>query len=216
MMNPYDVLGVDIEATLEEIKAAYRKCAKATHPDTHPNDPEAVSKFQQVNEAYTTLSDPEKRARFDDFGAADLDEAGELDRNALELILELFNQAVDAGEVDNPRLLASIAHSIRVAKGKYIGHIDSTEKQIERLNKLAKRWRRKSNGSNFFANALTRRARTLKDGIQVQRDTLTLSDRALQLIEEYEYNVGEAPAHFLSFVNLTLRGTGSTSSGGLG
>ena len=64
----YQVLGIDKKATSEEIKRAYRKLAKECHPDLHPNDKTAEDRFKELNEANEVLSDPEKRARYDQFG----------------------------------------------------------------------------------------------------------------------------------------------------
>lgn len=66
----YEVLGVDRNATEEEIKKAYRKLARKYHPDMNPGDPSCEAKFKEVNEAYQVLSDPERRARYDKFGHA--------------------------------------------------------------------------------------------------------------------------------------------------
>ena len=64
----YKVLGVNKNATAEEIKAAYRKLARKHHPDLNPNDKEANKKFQHINEANEVLSDPEKRKKYDQYG----------------------------------------------------------------------------------------------------------------------------------------------------
>ncbi len=64
----YKVLGVDKNATEEEIKKAYRKLARKLHPDLNPNDKEANLRFQQLNEANAVLSDPEKRKKYDKYG----------------------------------------------------------------------------------------------------------------------------------------------------
>ena len=65
----YEVLGVDKNATDEELKRAYRKLAKKYHPDANPdNKKEAEAKFKEVNEAYETLSDSQKRKMYDQFG----------------------------------------------------------------------------------------------------------------------------------------------------
>ena len=69
----YEVLGLKKGATDAEIKKAYRQMAKKYHPDLNPDNPEAEAKFKEVNEANDVLSDPEKKARYDQFGFAGVD-----------------------------------------------------------------------------------------------------------------------------------------------
>jgi curved DNA-binding protein len=64
----YRILGVDKNASPDDIKKAYRKLARKYHPDLNPNDKEANKKFQQINEANEVLSDPEKRKKYDQYG----------------------------------------------------------------------------------------------------------------------------------------------------
>ncbi len=66
----YKTLGISRDASQAEIKKAYRKLAMQYHPDRNPDDKEAEDKFKQVGEAYSVLSDPEKRRRYDQFGSA--------------------------------------------------------------------------------------------------------------------------------------------------
>ncbi|HYH28678.1 MAG TPA: DnaJ domain-containing protein, partial [Actinomycetota bacterium] len=64
----YEVLGVARDASQEEIKKAFRRLARQYHPDVNGGDPEAEHRFKEINLAYETLSDPEKRRRYDTFG----------------------------------------------------------------------------------------------------------------------------------------------------
>jgi len=68
--DSYQILGADHKATLSEIKKAYRKLARKYHPDLNPGDKAAESKFKEIQEAYSVLSDPKKRGQYDQFGFA--------------------------------------------------------------------------------------------------------------------------------------------------
>ena len=61
----YKTLGVEKNASQDEIMSAYRKLAKQYHPDLHPNDAAAAEKFKEVNEAYSVVGDPDKRGKYD-------------------------------------------------------------------------------------------------------------------------------------------------------
>ncbi|MDO5156070.1 MAG: molecular chaperone DnaJ [Eubacteriales bacterium] len=72
----YEVLGVSKGASDAELKKAYRQVAKKYHPDMNPGDAEAEAKFKEASEAYKILSDPDMRARYDQFGHAAFDQNG--------------------------------------------------------------------------------------------------------------------------------------------
>lgn len=69
----YEVLGLQKGASEEEVKKAFRKMAMKYHPDRNPGDKEAEEKFKEVNEAYSILSDPDKKDKYDRFGFAGVD-----------------------------------------------------------------------------------------------------------------------------------------------
>ena len=73
MRDPYDVLGVAKTASQEDIKKSYRKLARKLHPDLHPGDKQAESRFKEVSVAYDLLSDPKKRQAY---AAGEIDASG--------------------------------------------------------------------------------------------------------------------------------------------
>ncbi|KAJ1418486.1 X-domain of DnaJ-containing-domain-containing protein [Ochromonadaceae sp. CCMP2298] len=79
----YDVLGVPSNATAAEIKKAYYKKARDSHPDRHPDDPEAHSKFQIIGQAYQVLSDESQRASYDSAGKNGVEDSPKMDPSTL-------------------------------------------------------------------------------------------------------------------------------------
>ena len=73
MANPYETLGVAPNASQDEIRKAYRKAAKETHPDLNPGNPDAEKRFKEINAAHDIIGDAEKRKRYD---AGEIDETG--------------------------------------------------------------------------------------------------------------------------------------------
>ncbi|SDH69875.1 DnaJ C-terminal domain-containing protein [Alloyangia pacifica] len=91
--NPYEVLGVDKTASADEIKKAYRRIAKQSHPDLHPGDGAAEARFKAAGAAFELLKDPEKRARFD---------RGEIDASGQERPQDRTFYRDFAEQQDNP------------------------------------------------------------------------------------------------------------------
>ena len=83
----YEVLGVSTAATAEEIKQAYRRLARDSHPDRNPGDPSAEERFKAAAAAYEVLSDPQRRANYDRFGTA------EAPSNPFDLFSTIFGDA---------------------------------------------------------------------------------------------------------------------------
>lgn len=105
----YEVLGVPKDADEAALKKAYRVLAKKYHPDANPGDKEAEAKFKEASEAYSVLSDPEKRRKYDQFGHAAFEGGaggaggyGGSDFNGAtwEISLEIFSEI--SSEVDVP------------------------------------------------------------------------------------------------------------------
>jgi len=90
----YECLGVTATATEAQLKTAYKKGALKYHPDKNADNPEAAEKFKELSHAYETLSDPQKRQIYDQYGEEGLEQALELDTQS-QIFLEMRRQNLD-------------------------------------------------------------------------------------------------------------------------
>ena len=97
----YEVLGVERNASDEEIKRAYRKLAIKYHPDKNPDDLHAEEKFKELGEAYDVLMDPDKRAAYDRFGHAAFAQGGGFGRGGFHDPFDIFREVFGGGAGGN-------------------------------------------------------------------------------------------------------------------
>ncbi|MDR0952281.1 MAG: molecular chaperone DnaJ [Oscillospiraceae bacterium] len=102
----YEVLGLEKSASEADIKKAYRRLAKESHPDLHPGDAQAEARFKEAGEAYAVLSDAEKRAKYDQYGHAAFDPsmggAGFGDMDFGDIFGDLFGGIFGGGRARRP------------------------------------------------------------------------------------------------------------------
>lgn len=105
MKDPYELLGVERSARIEEIKRAYRRKAKQYHPDLNPNDEQAAERFKELSEAYEILSDEQKRQRYDQYGAAAFENGGfgASDFNVGDIFGDIFGDLFGMGRTRRPQ-----------------------------------------------------------------------------------------------------------------
>src|SRR5881628_2384208 len=95
----YEVLEVQRDASEEEIKKAYRKLAVKYHPDKNPGDKTSEDKFKEIGEAYEALSDPQKRAAYDQFGHAAFDSRARGRAGGFHDPFDIFREAFAGGSI---------------------------------------------------------------------------------------------------------------------
>jgi molecular chaperone DnaJ len=122
----YEVLGVSKSASDSELKSAYRKLAKKYHPDMNPGDKEAEAKFKEASEAYSVLSDPDKRRQYDQFGHAAFEGgagggAGGFDFNGMDMgdifgdiFGDFFRGGRSRAQNNGPMKGQNLHHTIRI------------------------------------------------------------------------------------------------------
>ena len=99
----YEILGVSLEVDDSGLKSAYRKLALRYHPDRNPNDGEAEERFKEAAEAYSVLSDPQKRATYDRFGHQGLQNGGGFDPNAFQDFGDILGDLFGFGDLFGSR-----------------------------------------------------------------------------------------------------------------
>ncbi len=137
MRDYYDILGVDRNATQEEIKQAFRRLAREHHPDVRKDDPKANDRFKEINEAYQALSDPEQRAQYDRFGTVQR-VPGEDFRGAgfgpFEDIFDMFFGRRSAGvDRDAPEAGADLRYDLELTLEEAATGVERTI-ELERLD----------------------------------------------------------------------------------
>lgn len=131
----YKILGVNKNATQDEIKKAYRKLAMQYHPDRNPGNPEAEAKFKELAEAYEIIGDPEERTKYDSAGSMfNLKSEKDRDINMLQKVATYLNGSQDFVMIW--RIVSTFAPEIINIRGKKIGKISFIVQSI--MSKLIK------------------------------------------------------------------------------
>lgn len=182
-MNHYETLCVEKEATAEEIKASYRRLASKHHPDREGGNEEA---FKSLQTAYEVLSNPSKRAHYDQFG--DSPSKAEVTN---KIIAEVLMQLIDSGILN-----LKYQSPIEVAQQYFTARMLDIKENIKQIRVKNKRYgfvknRLKSNNEALFETLRGRRMQNIHDIRKLKAEYKT-GEQALKLLSEYEYEVDVA------------------------
>jgi curved DNA-binding protein CbpA len=192
MKHLYEVLGVNPASTQSEIKAAYRARAKTLHPDKGGS----VLAFAELSNAYEVLSDPEKRAAYDNDGTINGEHVGQENRQALTFIdqlLEALMQGVfqSAGDGD-PIVTSDLAQALRNDVQRRItelaANIEKHKRSVTRMKKFAKRFKSKGE-RNVLRTMVDYRVRQIEGVIPNMREALKVHEAALEILEGASFDV---------------------------
>lgn len=189
-MNPYEILGVSPDASEHQIKTAYRLRAKETHPDLG-ND---GSEFHLLSKAYAVLSDPARRAQYDETGSIDDGAVRTAQQHMLNIIANLFSQAV-AVESASGRSMKSvdIMEAMRTNVSRMLNDARKTSadlrKAIADREILKTRITRLGEGENHFVEIL--KAQIAQAKTQLAGSTLDVAalERAMEELAHYKSEV---------------------------
>lgn len=179
----YDTLGVPASATHEELKQAYRRLAKEHHPDKGGDH----AKFVEIQKAYETLSDPEKRAHYDRYGSRP--EGPTMCDRAHQIMAGFFAEAINSGQYEryewNP--LETAKSLARNKRHEFQRQIANLRHEAKKNRKLAKSLKAKGSDRMLLDLVVARR----RDVWKHYRDTqfnFRLTDMAVEMLNDYEFN----------------------------
>lgn len=191
-MTLYQILGVEKDASADEIKRAYRKLAKEHHPDaTNGND----DQIKAINQAYEVLSDDERRARYDATGEYlnPKDMRMIILREIGDGILGFLGQGVSENQV-----LSCVRSKIEHNRSNINNEIKSTKRAVEKLNRLSEKIRC-NHDNNLLKAYLENAANIAGDSMKEFEARLQHCDEQLKMLNEYSMEQEPLPMNALPF-----------------
>jgi DnaJ domain len=181
----YQILGVGRSAPSEEIQRAYRRKAKTSHPDGGGS----VKAFSELSTAYTVLTDPNRRERYDSTGEIIPTRPNNLDVSAIEVIAQKLGLIIHAEyDMTSVDIAALIEQAIREDIAERKAGISSLRRAIERARRIRDRVKRKANGEdNTLARVLGWHETTTKSHIKKNEEAVSSMERALEILKDYSF-----------------------------
>lgn len=176
-MNPYEVLGLQPDATLEQVKAAFRREASRTHPDKGGDG----TRMAQVNEAYAILSDPARRRQFDETG--NTREPASVDAEATEILAGIFTQAL---QQDAASVVDFAKGSLLQMRGNMKQQRTATLRRSRTLRAKRGKVKTKKDQPNLLHGIIDQQLVALGQSLVKIRHVQQVVKRALQLLESYD------------------------------
>ena len=180
-MNYYETLGVDREATKDEIKKAFRKKAEATHPDKKGGSEKA---FKNLNEAYLVLKDPIKRERYD-LGKYDKyePESSPVFQIVAQMFNDIFIMVAESGDFTMD-IIQTMKRGIRDQISKGLNQIAKNEKVINNMNKIKARIISKN---TLAVDIIEGQIKKIKYSTEQINKEIKVNEDVLEFLEDYKY-----------------------------
>ncbi len=199
IFDPYKILGIETNATIEEIHASYRKLSKTLHPDAGGGN----DLFIELTRAYDILSKPELRHKYDELGIAD-DYIEESVKNLQQLFIGLLD-SISADNLPHVDIVAMMVQNIVMNRSGIVNALNALHKQKQKYEKnlsIIKK-RLKAKKKNFLIYAAEEAIAKILIPIAQNEKLIAMFDQMLELLGNYEYEWEEAP------ITPTIVGIGS-------
>lgn len=195
----YTVLGVAIDATQDEIKRAYRSMAQRIHPDKGGDK----EHFQAIQEAYEVLSDPERRARYDQDGTyrrenrpSEQDKINSVAQNGL---MQVLSNIIDGTQyVEYSDIFAALVEEAKKLCAQIEGERDGLRQRLEKHEKAMGRIKAKDGHENVAALLMQTVIGTIKDEIAKAEFAVKVGNRMLEIIDQHTYESDDMPEEIVN------------------
>lgn len=190
-MKLHDRLGVDKNASQDDVRRAYRRRSKKEHPDAG-GDPEA---FKELTGAYLVLRDPARRAHYEATGDENAAGADSTREQALQILAQAISQTLTdqrAGSVDFVKIIRDNLKHMNVEVTKQKAELDRRRDQVERN---AKRWKQRGDGPDVLAQITAAALRDIETAKYSADQKLAVHAAAIEILDGYEYEHTAAPQY---------------------
>lgn len=186
--DPYEILGVEKDATSEQISAAYKAAAKKAHPDSGGSS----DRFTRVKQASMVLLDPKRRKQFDETATINDSPADNVSARALELVVAFFVNSLNA--MENPHVL-QVEHTDLIKLGTRhfeqliaasMTNIQGINRQLLRFEKALSRLKPKRN-KDVISVMLRHHMGRLNTVIDNNRQEIATNTKAIEILNDYEF-----------------------------
>ncbi len=181
----YGELGIRADATAAEIDRAYRRRARAVHPDAGGS----AEAFQALSRAYEILSDPERRRLYDETGETREPPRDTVTTRAMQHIGELVGSVLDSDvPFEGVDLVAAIRDTLAKQAADVAAAIARLDNQAQRAEAMARRFRRAS-GENLIRRTLERRAGEIRRSAARMQKEADAFAKAIEILADYDFDV---------------------------
>ena len=184
-MNPYEVLGLNSDATLDEIKKRYRQLAQELHPDRGGDG----DKFSQVNLAYDILNDPIMKRSFDASGTFFFDQT--IYTEAKEQLGHVLWRQIDQCDPDNGDLILYMKNDARAVLKSVENDIQNAKNFLGKLLKIVNKIKLKKNHENVLATLVKIKISALENDLKMFDRRIKVCNVMLIVLDNYHFSINE-------------------------
>lgn len=180
-MNLYEILGVPVDASHQEIKSAYRKKAKKLHPDMPGGSKE---EFQKLQHAWEILGDNDRRAHYDSTGEHAEVDPTDWEESAIQSVRNIFSLALS-----NPKITNIVEFSLNALTGAIAENVlamNNHKETIRLLRRKKRKVKRRSAGENIFTKILDEQIASMESDLVHMLRAEKITKMAIDLINDYE------------------------------